>query len=133
MWDNDKNQVSNFHKPTGEFVQENSQNFRGTESVDSVYKRVVDLIVTTEKTAPTEGPMHIFVIAAVCCCCHHLCCCHCCIAVVCVVAIVCCYCSRCRCRCLFVYVPLSQSYAVLMLVIADIIDIAAIAIVSTIV
>lgn len=42
-----------------EFVQENSQNFRGTESVDSVYRRAVDLIEATEKIAKNEGPMSI--------------------------------------------------------------------------
>jgi len=63
VWENDKNQVSNFHKKTGEFVQENSQNFKSTETVDSVYKRVVDLIATTEKTAVTEGPINVLLVS----------------------------------------------------------------------
>jgi len=63
VWDNDKNQTANFDMKDYEFVQENSQNFRGTESVDSVYRRVVDLISATEKIVKNEGPMNVLLVS----------------------------------------------------------------------
>jgi len=49
VWENDKTQAANFDVKTGEFCQPNCQNFRGTEGVENVYKRVVDLIRSIEK------------------------------------------------------------------------------------
>jgi len=63
VWENDKNQMTNFDVKDQEFVQENSHNFRSTESIDSVYRRVVDLIDATENLAKNETPVNVLLVS----------------------------------------------------------------------